>query len=299
MLFYTDRLDGDVVVLDGAEGRHAAVRRLRVGEAVSVGDGCGLVASCVVTRSGPGTPIELAVTSRSQAPPADPSVTVIQAIPKGDRGELAVEEMTEVGADTIVPWSAARCVAVWASKTDRGLERWRAKARESAKQSLRPWIPSVTDPVTTASAAALVSAASLAVVLTPGADQALGAVLPPASGSIVVIIGPEGGITEDELAQLQAAGARACRLGPSVLRTSTAGAVAAAVLLSRTPGWNLSLRRPGPVPVLREVRSGTGSSGAGGRSGRRRGCRGDARGPGREIRRRGRSGGRRGSRGRG
>jgi 16S rRNA (uracil1498-N3)-methyltransferase len=233
MLFYTDRLDGDVVVLDGAEAHHAAVRRLRVGEAVSVGDGHGLLASCVVTG-----PLELAVKSRSQVPPSDPSVTVIQAIPKGDRGELAVEEMTEVGVDTIVPWAAARCVAVWGSRGERGPERWRAKARESAKQSLRPWIPSVTDPVTTASAAALVSAASAAVVLAPGAAAPLAEVAPPASGSIVVVIGPEGGITDDELAQFEAAGARACRLGPSVLRTSTAGAVAAAVLLSRTARWH-------------------------------------------------------------
>jgi 16S rRNA (uracil1498-N3)-methyltransferase len=240
MLFYSSPAalrDSDVVVLDGAEGRHAAVRRLRVGEAVSVGDGCGLVASCVVTGSGSGT-LSLAVKSRSQAPPAEPSVTVIQAIPKGDRGDLAVEEMTEVGVDTIVPWAASRCVAVWRSRGDRGLERWRAKARESAKQSLRPWIPSVTDPVTTASAAALVSAAAAAVVLAPGSAAPLAEVAPPASGSIVVVIGPEGGITDDELAQFEAAGARACRLGPSVLRTSTAGAVAAAVLLSRTARWH-------------------------------------------------------------
>jgi 16S rRNA (uracil1498-N3)-methyltransferase len=242
MLFYSSSAalrDGDEVVLDGAEGRHAAVRRLRVGEAVSVGDGYGLVASCVVTGSGSGSgTLSLAVKSRSQVPPADPSVTVIQAIPKGDRGELAVEEMTEVGVDIIVPWAAARCVAVWGPGADRRLERWRAKARESAKQSLRPWIPAVTAPMTSASAAVLVSAASAAVVLVPGSAAPLGTVRPPVSGSIVVVIGPEGGITDDELAQFEAAGARACRLGPSVLRTSTAGAVAAAVLLSRTPRWS-------------------------------------------------------------
>lgn len=223
-------------MLDGAEARHAAVRRLRVGEAVSVGDGSGLVASCVVTGLSGGS-LSLAVKSRHEVPPPDPSVTVIQAIPKGDRGELAVEEMTEVGVDTIVPWAAARCVAVWGSRADRGVERWRAKARESAKQSLRPWIPSVTEPVSTASAAALIAACTAAVVLAPAATLALAEVVPPASGSLAVIIGPEGGITDEETALFEQAGARACRLGPSVLRTSTAGAVAAAVLLSRTPRW--------------------------------------------------------------
>jgi 16S rRNA (uracil1498-N3)-methyltransferase len=233
-MFFTDRarLDGDVIILDGAEGRHASVvRRVRPGEQVSVGDGYGFVATCVVTRSGAGS-LELAVTARRDVPRPDPYITVIQAIPKGDRGELAAEEMTEVGVDRIVPWTAARCVPV-----GRGADRWRAKAREAAKQSLRAWIPEVTGPATTAAAAQLISAASLAVVLDPRAELPLAGMEMPRSGDVVVVIGPEGGITGAEAAAFRAAGADACRLGPSVLRTSTAGAVAAAVLLSRSSRW--------------------------------------------------------------
>ena len=134
-MFFADRSSlesGDVVTLSGAEGRHAAVvRRLRPGERIDVGDGAGLVASCVVTQVGGGS-LELSVESRREVPRPLPSITVIQAIPKGDRGELAVEEMTEVGVDRIVPWAAERSVPVW--RDGKGVSRWRAKAREAATQ---------------------------------------------------------------------------------------------------------------------------------------------------------------------
>jgi len=250
-LFFTD---GDLVpelgseiTLSGAEGRHAAVvRRLRPGERVDVGDGAGAIAECVVASGGAGGAggaggsgrdgLRLVVKSRRTEPRPEPTVTVVQAIPKGDRGELAVEEMTEVGVDRIVPWAAERSVPVW--RDDRGAVRWRATAREAAKQSRRAWIPEVTDVAATAAAAGLVSAASLAVLLAPsGAARPLAGALVPAAGEVVVVVGPEGGVSEAEADAFLAAGALAYRLGPSVLRASTAGAVAAAILLSRTSRW--------------------------------------------------------------
>ena len=243
-MFFTERallLGPGPLVLSGAEGRHAAVvRRLRPGERVDVGDGAGLIASCVVTGVHRDQ-LELAVESRREVPRPRPLITVIQAIPKGDRGELAVEEMTEVGVDTIVPWAAERAVPVWRmggnGREVKGATRWRAKAREAAKQAERAWIPEVTDPVTTAAAARLIEGASLALLLEPGAADPLAAVNLPEDGELIVVVGPEGGISVAESAELAAAGAKPYRLGPSVLRTSTAGAVAAAVLLSRTPRW--------------------------------------------------------------
>ena len=134
-VFYAGRaeLERDVVVLSGAEGHHAAtVRRLRPGERADVSDGAGLVAECAVTARGSGG-LELAVRARREVPLPDPVITVIQAIPKGDRGEAAVEGMTEVGVDRIVPWAAARCVPVWQGERGaRSLARWRATAREAA-----------------------------------------------------------------------------------------------------------------------------------------------------------------------
>lgn len=211
-----------------------------------MGDGAGLIASCVVTGVNRDQ-LELAVQARREVPRPRPAITVIQGIPKGDRGELAVEEMTEVGVDRIVPWAAERAVPVWRMGGNggtggsgwevKGAMRWRAKAREAAKQAERAWIPEVTDPVTTAAAARLIEGAGIAFLLEPGAADPLAAVNPPEDGEFIVVVGPEGGISAAESAELAAAGAKPYRLGPSVLRTSTAGAVAAAVLLSRTSRW--------------------------------------------------------------
>ena len=163
---------------------------------------------------------------------------MVQAIPKGDRGEAAVEDLTEVGVDRIVPWTAARCVAVWAGERGaRSLARWRSTAREAAKQSRRAWIPEVTEPASTGQVAAMIAAASCAIVLDPEAAESLGRTEPPPSGDLLVVVGPEGGITDDEVQAFLAAGAIARGLGPTVLRTSTAGMVAAAVLLSRGGRW--------------------------------------------------------------
>jgi 16S rRNA (uracil1498-N3)-methyltransferase len=239
-VFFADRaeLQRDLIVLSGAEGRHAAtVRRLRPGERADVGDGAGLVAECVVVaHSSRG--LELSVRARRELPRPDPLITVVQAIPKGDRGELAVAEMTEVGVDRIMPWAAARCVRVWrAERGARSLARWRTTAREAAKQSRRAWIPEVTELVSAADVAQVITKAACAIVLEPDAAQSLADLRPPESGDLVVIVGPEGGLTDEENTAFCTAGATPRHLGPTVLRTSTAGTVAAAVLLSRSGRW--------------------------------------------------------------
>jgi 16S rRNA (uracil1498-N3)-methyltransferase len=240
----SDALAGSSITLAGAEGRHAAtVRRLSVGERADVTDGAGTVVECAVTRAGPGV-VELAVLSRRTVPAAEPRIVVVQAIPKGDRGELAVEIMTEVGVDEVVAWQAERCVARWradradrADRAGKALARWQATAREAAKQSRRAWIPRVTGPEGTSAIARRAGAAALAILLDPGAPAALGSLAVPRSGEIVVIVGPEGGVSPAEADELTAAGAVPARLGPTVLRSSTAGAVAAAVALAGSARW--------------------------------------------------------------
>jgi 16S rRNA (uracil1498-N3)-methyltransferase len=226
------------ITLSGPEGHHAAaVRRVRQGERADVGDGAGTVATCTVmsvTRDS----VTLEVETVRQVPPPDPRITVIQALPKGDRGELAVELMTEVGVDTIVPWSAHRSVARWqGDRGARSLEKWRSTARESSKQSRRPWLPEIPPLASLADVAKRTRSATRAVVLEADAESALSTVALPANGEILLVIGPEGGITPDERTALGEAGAEEARLGPTVLRTSTAGAAAAAVLLARTARW--------------------------------------------------------------
>ena len=232
------QLNADTVTLAGAEGRHAAtVRRVRAGERVDLTDGAGLLAECVVTSTAADR-LELRVISRRTEPRPDPLVVAVQAIPKGSRAELAVEMMTEVGVDVIVPWAAARCVPRWhGERGARAVARWRDTAREAAKQARRAWIPDVSDVATTDDVADMIRAAACALMLEPGAQVRLADVPVPPSGAVVIVAGPEGGLTELEIGALAAAGAVRARLGPSVLRTSTVGAVAAAVLLSHSARW--------------------------------------------------------------
>lgn len=235
-----DRLRAaDHLVLTGPEGHHAAVvRRIRPGETVELTDGRGQLARCTVvaaTKSG----ITCEVNGRGDLPRPDPRITVVQALPKGDRGELAVELMSEVGVDVVVPWAASRCVTRWkGERGEKALRRWRATAHEAAKQSRRSWFPEVAAQATTADAVRVAAAADLAVVLHESAGgRPIGGLGVPASGDVVLIVGPEGGLTDDEVGAFRAAGATAARLGPTVMRTSTAGAVGAAVLLTVTPRW--------------------------------------------------------------
>ncbi|MGV3564932.1 MAG: 16S rRNA (uracil(1498)-N(3))-methyltransferase [Nocardioides sp.] len=229
---------GSTVVVEGDEAHHAvAVRRLRSGERVVLTDGLGRAVVGEVGETGKRR-LEVVVTSVTSEPEPSPAVTVVQALPKGDRGELAVEVLTEVGVARVVPWAAARSVAVWrGERAEKGLAKWRATAREAAKQSRRSWHPVVEPLATTAEVTDLVAAADLAVVLHEDATAPLAGLEVPAQGSVLVVVGPEGGIAPEELDALTAAGARSVRLGAEVLRTSTAGVTAVAALLSRTARW--------------------------------------------------------------
>jgi 16S rRNA (uracil1498-N3)-methyltransferase len=195
------------------------------------------VAECVVTGVQPDR-LALAVQALRREPRPQPTLAVAQALPKGDRGQLAVELMTEAGVDVIVPWAAERCITRWqGERGGRALARWQVTAREAAKQARRAWLPEVTQPVSTDELAQQVGPAALAVLLDPSAPVPLGAVPLPGHGQILLIVGPEGGVSPAELATLTRAGAVPASLGPTVLRTSSAGVVAASVLLSRSGRW--------------------------------------------------------------
>jgi 16S rRNA (uracil1498-N3)-methyltransferase len=238
-LFLVDALpSGDIAVLDGPEGRHAVtVKWLRPGEGLVLGDGRGGLARAVVEGVAKDA-LRLRVTDRSTLPPPSPRVVLAQALVKGDRGELAVELLTEIGVSEIVPWAASRSVAVWkGDRAVKSLARWRSTAREAAKQARRSWFPVVSEPAATSDVAALLAGADLGVVLHEEAAVPLATLDVPASGRIVVVVGPEGGLTDEEVAAFAAAGAQPVVLGAEVLRTSTAGIASVAALLSRTPRW--------------------------------------------------------------
>ena len=230
---------GATVEVDGDEAHHAvAVRRLRVGESVVLTDGTGTSVVGEVTTTGKRA-FAVRVDSVAEDPAPSPAVTVVQAIPKGDRGELAVEVLTEIGVAEVVPWAAERSVAVWkGERADKSLARWRSTAREAAKQARRSWLPDVAPLASTAEVVRMIEGVDLAVVLHEAATASLADIAVPTDGRLLVVVGPEGGLTEAEIGAFTEAGAVSVRLGSEVLRTSTAGVAAVAALLSRTPRWS-------------------------------------------------------------
>lgn len=240
-VFLVDQLPSqESAVLDGPEGHHAAaVRRLRPDEQLVLVDGNGGRAYCVVQTADRNT-LTLRVLDTAVELPPQPRVVLIQALLKGDRGELAVEMATEAGVDGIVPWRASRSVTQWDSgpRGVKALSRWRSTVREAAKQSRRAWVPEVTEPMTTTQLIELIRASKTTLVLHESAENRLTESTLPDNGEVLLIVGPEGGISDQEVAVFVEAGAVSVRMGPTLLRASTAAAVALGALGALTRRWD-------------------------------------------------------------
>lgn len=241
-----DVVAGGTYLLDGAEGRHAGVvQRRGPGERVDVVDGTGIRLVGVVESTG-ADGVRLRVLARDEEPPDRPALVLAQALAKGDRDELAIEAATEVGVDAVLPWQAARSIVVWrGDRAAKSRARWLGTVRAATKQARRSRVPAVELAVDTAGlvrrVADVVAAGGAALVLHEEATVPLHAAALPADGSeveVLVVVGPEGGISPDELDRLVEAGALPVRLGPWVLRTSTAGPVALALLAERLGRWS-------------------------------------------------------------
>lgn len=238
---------GERVSVVGQEARHAVtVSRVTVGESISIGNGSGLVLSGTVVSAEPAEFV-VEVSSVVEVPPAAPGIWLVQALAKGDRDEHAVQQATELGVDGIIPWSAERSIVKWeGQKVRKGHDRWGAIVREASKQSMRAWVPEVGDLASTSVVAALAREARM-LLLEPSAGAALSEFdfdevgpdggTPGSARDIVLVVGPEGGVAPSEVRRLEAAGATAVRLGDTVLRTSTAGPAAIAVLSARLGRW--------------------------------------------------------------
>lgn len=237
---------GTTVILTGSEARHAvAVRRLRSGERVDLVDGEGTRLICEVAHADRDR-LTARVLERVEEQTDPVHLVLVQALAKGGRDEQAVETATEVGVARIVPWQAQRSVAVWkGAKLAKGRQRWQATAREAAKQARRAVVPRVAEPMGTATLADWVRQVTgeggVVVILHEEATAPIGEVCLPApeldAPVLAVVVGPEGGIGQEETGQLEAAGARTVRLGPHVMRTASAGPVALAVLAQRAGLW--------------------------------------------------------------
>ena len=230
---------GQTVQLTGPEGHHAAaVRRLRVGEAIALTNGQGLKARGVVSAV---APKQLTVTVHSVEAFELPVITftLVQAVAKGDRDELAIQAATELGTTKVVPWQADRSISKWDGKEEKNRERWQQIVDEAAKQALRPWFPEVAHVQSSKSLAKQISeSAGTYLVLDPTSPLSLNQAELSTSGEVALIVGPEGGISEAELAMFESAGAKRVHLGTGVLRTSTAGMAAISVLAAKSGYWD-------------------------------------------------------------
>ncbi|MCX6485653.1 MAG: 16S rRNA (uracil(1498)-N(3))-methyltransferase [Rhodoluna sp.] len=229
---------GQTYVLSGEEGKHAAtVKRLRVGESLQLTDGTGIRIEAKVLENR-GASLELKIEAITEEEPNSLQLTLVQALAKGDRDELAVQAATELGAVSIVPWQANRCVSKWEdAKLVRGVTRWQTIVAEAAKQSLRVTTPNVLSAVSSSELAEMVSSFDKVLVLDPTGEKSLRSLL-PLTGKLAVVVGPEGGIDLSELELLERAGAERVHLGTGILRTSTAGLAAISAILAFGSAWD-------------------------------------------------------------
>lgn len=232
----TDAAVGGLVTLTGGEAKHAAaVRRVRVGETITLGDGRGVWLEGTAEDVSAAR-VAVRIRERHLRERMAGRILLAQALAKGDRDELAVQAACELGVDEVIPWQAARSISRWEGpKAEKGRERWATIVREAAKQAHRAWVPEVAAVESTSQLAARAESARL-LVLDPWTTTPLSGIR--ADGrDIVLVVGPEGGIAPEELEKLQAAGAERVRLGETVLRTSTAGPAAIAVLSAALGRW--------------------------------------------------------------
>lgn len=205
------------------DANHAIkVLRIEVGEIFRVSDGNGGWANVKVNEVTKRS-LETTVLEVGRQEPLDIQFTVVQALPKSDRAKEAVELLTEAGADVIVPWLANRSI----SRTE-VISKFATTAREASKQSRRLFIPQLHETVKEKGVIELIKNADLALVFHESAEVKLSEIITPQikAKNVVIVIGPEGGITDEELAAFAAAGAHVAGLGRPILRSAHAGLAA-------------------------------------------------------------------------
>jgi 16S rRNA (uracil1498-N3)-methyltransferase len=234
-LFHKDNLIavvGSTIELDGPEGKHAVqVRRMRAGEAIQLSDGQGVRArGSVVEVAGSSLKLIVEEVVTEELPPRQ--ITLVQALAKGDRDELAIQAATELGVTAVIPWQAVRSISRWdGPKQAKGQARWQQIVSEAAKQSLRAFTPNVSSIVDTNQLGLRVKDFDVVLVLDTTATEQLSELSIPKVGKLAIVVGPEGGIDQGELEMLQNSGAKLVSLGANVLRTSTAGPALIAALI--------------------------------------------------------------------
>lgn len=234
----SDSAVGTSFTLGGPEAKHAiSVRRMTIGESISVSDGSGVKMRGKVTKVKKET-LEISIESIEELFAPKSQLFLVQALAKGDRDELAIQACTELGLFGVIPWQADRSISIWkAEKKQKGQARWQSIVTEAAKQSLRAFIPRVEQVLDSQELISALEVFDQVLILEPEADKSITEINPPAEGKVAIVVGPEGGISEQELESFKKAGFSSVRLGRGVLRTSTAGMAAVSYLQAKLGDW--------------------------------------------------------------
>lgn len=229
---------GDTYELIGVEGKHAAtVKRMRVGEAIQLTDAAGLRIEGVVTSVAKDS-LSISIKTVNLESKPGIQITLVQALAKGDRDELAIQAATELGAVQVIPWQASRSISRWeGSKAEKSRMRWQSIVEEAAKQSLRVYRPEVLEIHSTKQLIERLKSFDLVLILEPSAKSSIAEVDFP-TGQITLVVGPEGGISQEELDLFEAAGFTQVKMGSGVLRTSTAGLAAISYIAGKSGLWD-------------------------------------------------------------
>ena len=238
-LFFVEDLPrkvGSSYEFDSDDAQHAIrVLRMSAGEIFMLSDGRGKWSKVKIFAVKKKS-LEVEVIETGIQDPLDISFTVVQALPKGDRLKESIEMLTESGVDTIIPWSAQRSIG----KADKGVEKLHTTAREASKQSRRLFIPTVTEVASTSAVVELIVQHDLVLVFHESATNKVSEIVTRKyfeSKSVMIIIGPEGGITNEELELFNSAGAKVALMGRPILRSAHAGLAAMSAVNALIKVW--------------------------------------------------------------
>lgn len=235
-LFFVDHLGtGDTQELSGDEGHHAvAVMRLNVGEQLKISDGLGNWVSGPIKEVSKKS-LKIDIAERGSTQLKKPELIVVQAITKSDRIKEMLELLTVGGADQIIPWQAERCISKWQSDS---ASKWQILIKEAAKQARRVKLPQLANEVTTNQLVDLFQSTDKVIVLDENAKSNISQInLSAEIARVILIIGPEGGISDSEISKLQSSGAVSARMGDLVLRSAHAGFAGLAAIQSSIGRW--------------------------------------------------------------
>ncbi len=238
-LFFVDDLPrkvGSSYEFDSDDAQHAIrVLRMSAGEVFMLSDGQGKWSKVKIFAVKKKS-LEVEVVETGIQDPLEVSFTVVQALPKGDRLKESIELLTEGGVDTIIPWSAQRSIG----QAEKGVEKLQVTAREASKQSRRLFIPDVTEVANTSKVVELIPQHDLVLVFHESAKSKVSEIVTRKyfeSRSVMIIIGPEGGISDEELELFKSAGAKVALMGRPILRSAHAGLAAMSAVNALIKVW--------------------------------------------------------------